>query len=91
MAGWASWAALELVPSPQGQRQLEGQGNPGENLEGNPKGCAGLGECRWYLITGDHLGFCKLKRAQATSSAEEEINRLIYGTQMRALPGRHSL
>jgi len=43
------------------------------------------------VITGDHLGFHKLKRAQATSSAEEEINRLIYGSQMRALPGRHSL
>lgn len=43
------------------------------------------------VITGDHLGFCKLKRAQATSSAEGEINRLIYSTQMRALPGRHHL
>lgn len=40
-------------------------------------------------MAGDLLGLCKLKRAQATSSAEEDVNRLIYGTQMRALLGKH--
>lgn len=41
-------------------------------------------------ITGDLLGLCKLKGAQATSSAEEDINRLNYSAQMRAVPGKHS-
>lgn len=62
----------------------------GVDLEGTQRAMLTL-ESADGTVSGDHLGFCKLKRAQATSSAEAEINRLIYSTQMRALPGRHHL
>lgn len=80
----------------RGEGSQRGRGDPGGTFRGTRRAILGLESMGSTMsgrgvITGDHPGFRKLKRAQATSSAEGEINRLIYGTQMRALPGRYSL
>lgn len=58
----------------------EGRQSLGVDLEGTQRAMLPLESADGTVsgqgvITGDHLVFCKLKRAQATSSTEGEINK----------------